>query len=361
MFIDSVQIIVRSGKGGAGSAAFHREKFVTHGGPSGGDGGDGGSVYAQATRNADTLSNFRGKKHYIAPNGEPGLNRKKFGADGEDLVLFVPVGTQVFDDESGELVCDLIEDGQKVLLAKGGKGGLGNVNFKSATNQAPTYAQQGLPGSEKQLRLELKLIADVGLVGFPNVGKSTLISVVSSARPEIANYEFTTLTPKLGVVDVDLTTSFVIADIPGIIEGASEGRGLGFEFLRHIERTAVLLFMIDLANYREALTQFQALKSELSKYSEELDGRFYAIALTKLDAAHEDVDDQISAFCDALGTPVSMAKSRFGFSGLFFEQDFDNFDESKPAFIASISSATNTNITPLKYGLSAVIDYSRQG
>jgi GTP-binding protein len=361
MFIDRVNIIVRSGKGGPGSAAFHREKFVTQGGPSGGDGGDGGSVYIQASKNCDTLSNFRGKKHYIAPNGEPGMNRKKFGADGEDILLTVPVGTQVYNDETGDLICDLVEENQRFLLVKGGKGGLGNVNFKSSTNQSPTYAQGGLPGVEIAIRLDLKLIADVGLVGFPNVGKSTLISVISSAKPEVADYEFTTLTPKLGVVDVDVASSFVIADIPGIIEGASEGRGLGFEFLRHIERTAVLLFMIDLANYREAVTQFHTLQNELVKYSSELEGRHYAICLTKIDAVgYSEVSEKITSFIEEIGCKVSEEKSQFGFGTLpFYEQDFDYYNEAHPAFIAPISSATGFNKEPLKFALNRVVRLGR--
>ena len=264
MFVDNIKIVASSGKGGAGCASFHREKFIIKGGPDGGDGGKGGDVYVLADKNTHTLSHFKGHKHIKAKNGMPGKSRNMTGKSGEDAYIIVPPGTQIFDNETDELLADMVKDGEKVRLLKGGKGGLGNVHFKSATNQRPTYAQPGLPGETKELRLELKLIADVGLVGFPNVGKSTLISMISNASPEIANYEFTTLTPKLGVVALNDYSSFMMADIPGIIEGASDGKGLGLEFLQHIERTKTLLFIIDMANYRETLEQYNILKEELS-------------------------------------------------------------------------------------------------
>ena len=239
MFIDSVKFSVKSGNGGAGCVSFRREKFVISGGPDGGDGGDGGDVYFRVDKNSHTLSSYKGKREFKAQNGAPGEGRKKTGKSGEDLYLIVPPGTSVYDEDSGELVLDMLNDGETRLFLKGGKGGLGNVHFKSSINQAPEYAQKGLEGETREVRLELKLIADVGLVGFPNVGKSTLISTVSNAKPQIANYEFTTLTPKLGLVEVDEYSGFVMADIPGIIEGASEGPGLGVQFLKHVERTKI--------------------------------------------------------------------------------------------------------------------------
>ena len=248
----------------------------------------------------------------------------------------MPPGTAVYDDESGELLLDLVEVGEKKLILTGGKGGLGNVHFKSSKNQAPTYAQPGLEGESKFVRLELKLIADVGLVGFPNVGKSTLISTISNARPQIADYEFTTLTPKLGRVAVDEFSGFVMADIPGIIEGASDGKGLGIEFLRHIERTKILLFMIDLAGHGDLVEQFKTLRSEIEKFSPQLAKRNYAVALTRSDACLE-----------------SEAKFSEFLSNLDFQakQDIDEYDKQKPYFVMNISSATNKNIKELKFAL----------
>ena len=235
MFVDSVNFSVSSGKGGAGCASFRREKHVLLGGPDGGDGGNGGDVYFIVDNNTHTLANYKGKRVLKAQNGQPGLPRNMSGKKGENLNLIVPPGTVVYDNDSGEILLDLTIQGQKELFLKGGKGGLGNVHFKTSVNQAPSKAQPGLQGESKNIRLELKLIADVGLVGFPNVGKSTLISSISNAKPQIANYEFTTLTPKLGLVEVDEFSGFVMADIPGIIEGASDGKGLGLQFLKHIE------------------------------------------------------------------------------------------------------------------------------
>ena len=243
MFVDSVELTISSGKGGAGSISFWTEKFVAKGGPDGGDGGRGGSVYFKVDNNTDTLSGFRGRNHIKAENGRPGEGRKCYGRKGQDTIITVPPGTTVIDMETGEELLDLVNEGEVILFIEGGKGGLGNMHFKSSSNQRPTYAQPGLPGITKHVRLEMKLIADVGLVGYPNVGKSTLISTLSNARPEVANYEFTTLTPKLGVVHMGDYESFMMADIPGIIEGASDGRGLGLEFLKHIERTKTLYFL----------------------------------------------------------------------------------------------------------------------
>ena len=243
-FIDYVKIFCRSGRGGAGSLHFHRAKYVPKGGPDGGDGGRGGHVILRGNRNLWTLLHLKYKRHVFATNGQAGGANRSTGRDGEDQVVEVPCGTAVYDADTGEFLCDVTEDGEEVKLLKGGRGGLGNWQFKSATNRTPRYAQPGEPGIEKAIVLELKLLADVGLVGFPNAGKSTLLSSVSAAKPKIANYPFTTLEPNLGIVSYRDQRSFVMADIPGIIEGASEGRGLGLRFLRHIERNAVLLFMI---------------------------------------------------------------------------------------------------------------------
>ena len=359
MFIDSVKFEVRSGKGGQGCASFRREKFVVKGGPDGGDGGKGGDVYFLVDNNTDTLSWYKGRTVLKADNGRPGEGRNKTGKSAAPLVLVVPPGTQVIDEDSGELLLDLTQEGQKQKLLEGGKGGLGNTHFKNSRNQRPTYAQPGLPGEVLNLRLELKLIADVGLVGYPNVGKSTLISTTSNASPEIANYEFTTLTPKLGVVEVGEYNSFVMADIPGIIDGASDGRGLGLEFLKHIERTKTLLFMIDIANYRTTIEQFEVLKQEVEKFSKELSGRNYAIALTKTDAYYgEDIQADIQAFIEALGLEVS-SNNEYGFdkSLPYFVQDltFNRFDEDKPFFILPISSVTHFNTNAIRYALYELI------
>ena len=235
-FVDYVKIYCRSGKGGRGSSHFRREKYIPKGGPDGGDGGRGGHVYLRGNRNYWTLLHLKYERHIMATNGEGGGAKRSFGKDGEDRVIEVPCGTVVYDAETGEFICDVTEDGQKVMLLKGGRGGLGNCHFKTSTNQAPRYAQPGEPAQERMVILQLKLLADVGLVGFPNAGKSTLLSVVSAAKPKIANYPFTTLEPNLGIVSYRDNRSFVMADIPGIIEGASDGKGLGLRFLRHIER-----------------------------------------------------------------------------------------------------------------------------
>lgn len=337
MFVDCVQIEVSSGKGGAGAVSFRREKFVIQGGPDGGDGGDGGNVYFSVDRNTNTLAHFRGTRNFKAKNGRPGEGRNKSGKKGEDIYIKVPPGTQVFEARSDELLLDLIEDGQKVCFLRGGKGGLGNRHFKSATNQRPTHAQSGLSGESKSLRLELKLIADVGLVGFPNVGKSTLISVLSNARPQIANYEFTTLTPSLGIVSVgDFKSdfaSFILADIPGIIEGASEGRGLGLEFLRHIERTKFLLFVLDCANTRSLREQFIALCVELVKFSSSLRERPFGIVISKSDElTKESLEQKIKDFNEEVD---------FSTQGL----------KRKPKFILPISSIHNLNLDTLKKDL----------
>ncbi|OUT10144.1 GTPase ObgE [Campylobacter concisus] len=344
MFIDSARLTLSSGHGGAGAVSFRREKHVILGGPDGGDGGDGGDVYFVCDNNTHTLANYKGKRAMKAGNGEAGMGKRMTGKKGENLELIVPPGTAVYDAQTNELLCDIVSEGQKTLFLKGGKGGLGNFHFKSSINQAPEYAQKGMPEESIEVRLELKLIADVGLVGFPNVGKSTLISAVSNAKPQIANYEFTTLTPKLGLVEVDEYSGFVMADIPGIIEGASDGRGLGVQFLKHIERNKILLFMIDSANYRSMSEQFSVLKEEVAKFSSVLANRDYAIAITRVDAA-ENLDENIKEFMKS----INLGPRQDG--KFVYKQDLYSFDAKKPYFVLPISSATNENIDELKFAL----------
>ena len=358
MFIDNVSLTVSSGKGGPGCISFRREKHVIQGGPDGGDGGRGGNVYFQVDKNTHTLSHFRNNQHLKAKNGEQGMGRKMYGKSGEHIVIIVPPGTQVIDTETNEVLLDMLEEGEKKLFLEGGMGGLGNTHFKSSTNQRPEFAQQGRPGTTRAIRLELKLIADVGLVGFPNVGKSTLISVVSNAQPEIANYEFTTLTPKLGVVVTEDYRSYVMADIPGIIEGASEGKGLGIEFLRHIERTKFLLFMVDLANYRELKEQYYTLKQELRKFSEKLAHRDYAIALTRCDTLSVDeINERVDTFLHLLElSPNEHASKYKAREDLHtYCQDVHERERALPFFVMPISSVSKINIDPIKYALSDVI------
>jgi len=365
MFVDHVKIKVSSGNGGPGCVSFRREKFVVNGGPEGGDGGRGGDVIFKCDNNTHTLSHFRGLTHVKAENGVPGGIHQCTGKSGAKKVIIVPPGTQVVDTETGDVIFDLLKHGEEKTFLRGGKGGLGNVHFKSSTNQQPRYAQPGLPGESREVSLDLKLIADVGLVGFPNVGKSTLISTVSNARPEVANYEFTTLTPKLGQVDIGDYDSFVMADIPGIIGGASDGKGLGLQFLRHIERTKTLLFMIDLASYHEMLDQYNTLREELKKFSEPLSGRKYAIALTRLDALPADeVAQKAKDFIEGIGLkPSYHTEYKFDTAFPFFEQtDADGavvVDDSLPYLVAPISSVIHKNIDALKYGLYELIKKSR--
>ncbi len=359
MFIDSVKFSVTSGKGGQGCSSFRREKFVVKGGPDGGDGGKGGDVYFLVDNNTDTLSWYKGRRVLKADNGKQGMTSRMTGKSAIDYVLIVPSGTQVFDDDTGELIHDLLVEGQRELFIEGGKGGLGNTHFKNSRNQRPTYFQPGLPGTTRNIRLELKLIADVGLVGYPNVGKSTLISITSNAVPEIANYEFTTLTPKLGVVEVGDYNSFVMADIPGIIDGASEGRGLGLEFLRHIERTKTLLFMIDIANYRTTSEQYAVLKEELKKFSNDLAGRKYAIALSKTDAYYgEDLEAEINAFLKDIDLEAS-SSNEFGIDDKlpYYAQDltFNRYDDNKPFFVIPLSAITRFNEKAVTYALYELI------
>ncbi len=285
MFTDYVKIYVTSGKGGNGAISFRREKYVAAGGPDGGDGGKGGDVYFKVDKNANTLIEFRYKKKFKAENGQNGESARKYGKSGENLYIPVPIGTVIKDANTNQILADLSEPEQEALILKGGRGGLGNSHFATSTRQAPRFAQDGEPGEEKELILELKLLADVGLLGFPNVGKSTFLSKVTSANPKIANYHFTTIEPNLGVVTSKYGDSFVIADIPGIIEGASEGTGLGIEFLRHIERTRLLLHFIDVSGQegRNPIEDYKIINEELKKYSEKLAKRTQIIVANKVD------------------------------------------------------------------------------
>ncbi len=285
MFTDYVKIYAQAGKGGDGAISFRREKYVAAGGPDGGDGGRGGNVYFKVDKDVNTLINFRYKKIFKATPGENGQGARKYGKSGKDLYISVPIGTVVKDAETNEVLADLSEPEEVALLLKGGKGGLGNSHFATATRQAPRFAQDGEPGEEKEFILELKLLADVGLLGFPNVGKSTFLSVVTSATPKIANYHFTTIDPNLGVVKSKYGDSFVIADIPGIIEGASQGTGLGIQFLRHIERTRLLLHFIDvsMSEGRNPIEDYKTINNELKEYSEKLAKRTQVIVATKAD------------------------------------------------------------------------------
>lgn len=293
-FVDYVKIHLRSGKGGQGSAHLRREKYVAKGGPDGGDGGRGGHVIVRGKKDLWTLLGFKFKRHFQAGHGEHGGRQRSTGADGEDVVLEVPLGTVVKDTDSGEQLFEITEDGQEEIVAEGGKGGRGNWHFKSSTNQTPRYAQPGLPGEEKNLLLELKVLADVGLVGFPNAGKSTLLAALTSAKPKIADYEFTTLKPNLGIVKYRDFQSFVIADIPGIIEGASEGKGLGHYFLRHIERNALLLFLVP-ADSQDIASDYQVLLGELRKYNPELLDKRRLLAVSKSDLLDAELNRELDA------------------------------------------------------------------
>lgn len=286
MFLDRVKIKVKAGNGGDGVTAFRREKFVPRGGPSGGDGGVGGSVWIESTEGLNTLLHLRYNPEHKAERGRHGEGSNRSGKDGEDALVKVPVGTQVFDPESSELLFDFTEPGQRFLAAKGGKGGWGNAHFATPTRRAPKYHYNGRPGQEKELQLELKLIADVGLIGFPNAGKSTLISVISAAKPKIADYPFTTLEPNLGVVDMGDFRTFVVADIPGLIEGASAGAGLGHQFLRHVERTKLMLHLVDVSSLegRDPVSDYQIINDELEKYDAEMAQRPQFVIATKIDA-----------------------------------------------------------------------------
>jgi GTP-binding protein len=319
-FIDYVKIYCRSGKGGPGSMHFHRAKYVPKGGPDGGDGGRGGHIILRGNRNLWTLLHLKYQKHIFATDGGKGGASRSFGKDGEDKVIEVPCGTVVYNGDTGEFMCEIKDHQEEIILFRGGKGGLGNWHFRTATNQAPRYAQPGEPCMEANVILQLKVLADVGLVGFPNAGKSTLLSVVSAAKPEIADYPFTTLTPQLGIVSYRDNQSFCMADIPGIIEGAAEGRGLGLRFLRHIERNAVLLFMVPVIT-EDIKKEYEILLSELEKYNPQLLTKARILAISKCDIADPDID--LDALCEKLTAELEIP-------------------------VISFSSASGTGLTELK-------------
>ena len=323
-FIDYVKIYCRSEKGGAGCMHLHRAKYLPKGGPDGGDGGKGGSVILRGNRNLWTLLHLKYQKHIMATDGGKGGQSRSFGKDGEDKIIEVPCGTVVYDGETGEYICEVKAHDERVVLLKGGRGGLGNWHFRTATNQAPRYAQPGEPAQERTVIMQLKVLADVGLVGFPNAGKSTLLSVVSAAKPEIADYPFTTLTPQLGIVSYRDGRSFCMADIPGIIEGASEGKGLGLRFLRHIERNAVLLFMVP-ATSEDIQGEYRILLRELEKYNPELLSKARILAISKMDVPR--VDDE--------GNELP-------------EIDFEALQKALEIPVIPISSLTNEGIDELK-------------
>ena len=325
MFIDIANVYVKGGNGGDGAVAFRREKYEPAGGPAGGDGGNGGSVIIEVDQGLRTLMDFRYKRHYKAQAGEQGRSKNQYGKNSDDLILKVPPGTLVKDEETGDILADLTEENSRIVIAKGGRGGKGNSKFTTSTRQAPRFAEGGSIGQERNIILELKLIADVGLVGFPNVGKSTLLSIISDAKPKIANYHFTTLTPNLGVVKVDEGKSFVIADIPGLIEGAHTGVGLGHEFLRHIERTRVIVHLIDASGQegRDPVEDFYKINEELTKYSEKLGNKPQIVVANKMDLPESDE----------------------GYERLKEEV------ESKGYHILAISAATVTGIKELKYAI----------
>ncbi len=291
-FVDSIRIFVKSGKGGAGSIHFHRDRFTRKGGPDGGDGGRGGHIILKGNRNLWTLLHLRYHKHFIAKDGENGSSNHKTGADAEDIIIEVPLGTIARNDETKEIIAEITEHNQQAIIAYGGRGGKGNAFFKSPTMQTPRFAQPGEPGVEMWVQLELKILADVGLVGFPNAGKSTLLATVSAARPKIADYPFTTLKPNVGIVNVDTIHSFVMADIPGIIEGAHRGKGLGIRFLRHIERNSILLFLIP-ANSENILNEYNILLNELRQYNPQLLQKKRIIAISKADLLSNEEEKQI--------------------------------------------------------------------
>jgi GTP-binding protein len=299
-FIDTAQVKVSAGNGGSGCVSFRREKYVPKGGPDGGDGGRGGHVMFRATGELNTLLDFRYKREYAAKNGQHGMGKRMHGKDGVDLIIPVPAGTVIRDAESGQIADDLTEEGQIFIAARGGRGGLGNQHFATPTRQVPRFAQPGEEGESRSLILELKLLADVGLVGLPNAGKSTLISVMSSARPKIADYPFTTLVPNLGVVKPRAGASFVVADIPGLIEGAHAGVGLGFQFLRHVERTRIFLHLIDVSDaaHEDPVAQYRLITRELEIYGRDITAKHHAVVATKIDAASDKKRlDMLKKYC----------------------------------------------------------------
>lgn len=319
-FVDLVEIYVKAGRGGNGAVSFRREKYVPKGGPDGGDGGRGGNVILRVDKHLGTLLDFHYKNKYIAEDGRSGQGGLKTGRNGKDVIIRLPQGTVVKDATTGEIIVDMKEDGQEFIIAAGGNGGWGNHHFATPTNQTPRIANPGLPGEERHLILELKLIADVGIIGFPNVGKSTLISVISAAKPKIANYPFTTLTPNLGLVRISETESFTVADVPGLIEGASRGKGLGLQFLRHIERTRALLFMLDGLS-PDPLSDYKILKNELKSYNKDLLNKKRLICFSRIDAL---LPEQIEAlkkikFRDKVETMLISSVANIGIEELKYK------------------------------------------
>ena len=314
-FVDEATIDVFAGKGGDGCLSFRREKFIPKGGPDGGDGGDGGSVYFQADKHINTLVEFRYHRKHKAPNGQPGMGRNRRGKSGEDLTVIVPPGTIIYDADTDELIGDLTEQGQTLCIAKGGFHGLGNARYKSSTNRTPRQTSKGTSGEDRRIRLELKLLADVGLLGLPNAGKSTLINTISNAKPKIADYPFTTLIPMLGVVRVDEVNSFVIADIPGLIAGASQGVGLGIQFLKHLSRCRLLLHIIDIApaDNGDPVEAYHAIKNELGNYSEELEKKERWLVINKIDLLPE---DELKKRCDEIVKAIDWKGPVFYISAL---------------------------------------------
>ncbi|WP_114152126.1 GTPase ObgE [Chromobacterium haemolyticum] len=349
-FIDEARIEVFAGRGGNGVASFRREKFVPFGGPDGGDGGKGGSVFAVADENVNTLVEFRFVKKYLAEHGERGRGADCYGKGGDDIELKMPVGTVITDHDTGELVADLTHHGQRVMIARGGKGGLGNIHFKSSTNRAPRQCTPGEQGEQRTLKLELKVLADVGLLGMPNAGKSTFIRAVSAARPKVADYPFTTLHPNLGVVRMDDTRSFVIADIPGLIEGAAEGAGLGHRFLKHLQRTGLLLHVVDVAPFDpdvDPVREARAIVEELKKYDEELHGKPRWLVLNKVDMLPPDERElTVSAFLKAYGWPEEQPDDRFGF-------------DIKAPRVFSISALNHEGTRELTFAIMSYLDVVR--
>ncbi|MCP1290960.1 MULTISPECIES: GTPase ObgE [Chromobacterium] len=349
-FIDEARIEVFAGRGGNGVASFRREKFVPFGGPDGGDGGKGGSVYAVADENVNTLVEFRFVKKYLAEHGERGRGADCYGKGGDDIDLKMPVGTVITDHDTGELVADLTHHGQRIMIARGGKGGLGNIHFKSSTNRAPRQCTPGEQGEQRTLKLELKVLADVGLLGMPNAGKSTFIRAVSAARPKVADYPFTTLHPNLGVVRMDDTRSFVIADIPGLIEGAAEGAGLGHRFLKHLQRTGLLLHVVDVAPFDpdvDPVREARAIVEELKKYDDELHGKPRWLVLNKVDMLPPDERElTVSAFLKAYGWPEEQPDDRFGF-------------DLKAPRVFSISALNHEGTRELTFAIMSYLDVVR--
>ncbi|NPA94998.1 MAG: GTPase ObgE [Thermodesulfobacteria bacterium] len=336
-FVDEAEIYVKAGDGGPGAVSFRREKYVPKGGPDGGDGGKGGDVVLLADSGLNTLQPFRHKRRFVAESGKAGRGKKMHGRSGRDLIIKVPLGTVVIDKDTGLVVADLTEPGQRWIAARGGVGGKGNARFATSTNQAPRYSQEGKKGQERNLKLELKLLADVGLVGAPNAGKSTLLSRVSAARPKIADYPFTTLVPQLGVVEISDDESFVMADIPGLIEGAHTGVGMGTDFLRHIERTAVLLHVLDVSGgAEEAKKQFRMIQDELSGFNEELTAKPVVVALNKIDIADEGEVAKVMAWLEEMGLPAMMISAYTG-------QGVDRLIKTLWGYVCKSREATSEN------------------